>query len=196
MNLETNLFPMSQGDQGHPSLCGSSPALTSCLMAHQEVLWSQLILPSVITMTFEKKVGSSHVQASQFDSDSQMPMVDDGTSACITTDKNDFIGTSKTISRKVNGINGQAQATHRGPVRWLIEDDKGMTYVLTINGAYLVPAASTRILSPQHLAKDRRHGFHHIKQEHHVVLESKKAYQDCTTGSQAQCWHNYYSSRS
>ena len=80
-------------------------------------------------------------------------MVDDGASACITNDKNDFIGTPKTISRKVNGINGQAKATHRGTVRWLIEDDKGMTYVSTINGAYLVPTASTRILSPQHLAQ-------------------------------------------
>ena len=36
---------MSQRDQGRPGLCGSSPSLTSCLMAHQEVLWSQLILP-------------------------------------------------------------------------------------------------------------------------------------------------------
>ena len=46
MNLEMRLFPMSQGDQGHPSLCGSSPSSTSCLMAHQEVLRSQVILPS------------------------------------------------------------------------------------------------------------------------------------------------------
>ena len=74
-------------------------------------------------------------------------------SACITNDKNDFIGTPKTISRKVNGINGQAQATHRGTVRWLIEDDKGMTHAFTINGAYLVPTASTRILSCQNLAQ-------------------------------------------
>ena len=36
---------MSQRDQGHPSLYGSSPSLTRHLMAHQEVSWSQLILP-------------------------------------------------------------------------------------------------------------------------------------------------------
>ena len=77
----------------------------------------------LFTTTFERQVGSSHVQASHFDSDSQTPNVDDGASACITNDKNDFIGTLKTISGKVNGINGQAQATHRGTVRWLIEDD-------------------------------------------------------------------------
>ena len=78
-------------------------------------------------------------------------MVDDGASACITNDKNDFIGTPKAISRKVNGMNEKAQATHGVTVRWLIEDDKGVIHVFTINGAYLVPTASTRILSPQHL---------------------------------------------
>ena len=107
----------------------------------------------LFTTTFEKQVGSSHVQASPFNSDSQTLMVDDGASACITNDKNDFIGTTKTISRKVNGFNGQVHATHRGAVRWFIEDDKGMTHVFTINGAYLVPTASTRILSSQHLAQ-------------------------------------------
>ena len=56
----------------------------------------------IFTTTFEKQGGSSHVQASQFDSDSQTLMVDDGTSTCITNDKNDFIGNPKTISRKVN----------------------------------------------------------------------------------------------
>ena len=34
---------MSERDQGHPSLYGSSLSLTRCLMAHEEVLWSQLI---------------------------------------------------------------------------------------------------------------------------------------------------------
>ena len=90
----------------------------------------------LFTTTFEKQVGSSHVQASHSDSDSQTLMVNDGASACITNDKNAFIGTPKTIIRKVNGINGQAHTTHRGTVRWLIEDDKGMTHVFTINGTY------------------------------------------------------------
>ena len=114
-------------------------------------------------------------------------MVNDGASACITNDKNDFIWTPKTISRKVNGINRQAQATNRGTVRGLIEDDEGVIHVFTINGAYLVPTASTRILSPQHLAQQAqdhyprlRHGIHHSEQEYYVILEPMNAYQDCT----------------
>ena len=49
----------------------------------------------LFTATFEKQVGSSHVQASQFDSDSQTLMIHDGASACITNDNNDFIGTPR-----------------------------------------------------------------------------------------------------
>ena len=94
-----------------------------------------------------------------------------------------------TISRKVNGINGHAQASHRGTVRWLIEDDKGVIHVFTINGAYLVPTASTRILSPQHLAQQAQDhyprtegmGSTSLKHEYYVILEPMKTYQDCTS---------------
>ena len=34
-----------------------------------------------------------------------------------------------------------------------------MTHVFTINGAYLVPTASTRILSPQHLAQQAQYHY-------------------------------------
>ena len=43
MILETNQHLMSQGDQDLPSMYGLSPSLRRCLMAHQEVLWYQLI---------------------------------------------------------------------------------------------------------------------------------------------------------
>ena len=142
MNWEMNQHTMSQRDQDHSSLFGSRLSLTRCLMAHQEVLWYQLNLSYGYTP-----------QRLRSNSDSQTLMVDDGASACITNDKNDFIGMPKSISRKVNGINGQAQETHRGTVRWLIEDDESVTHVFTITGACLVHKASTRILSPQHLAQ-------------------------------------------
>ena len=67
-----------------------------------------------------------------FDSDSQTLMLDDG---------------------KVKGIKGHARATHRGTIKWYIEDDHGLVHVMIITGAYLIPEAATRILSPQHLAQ-------------------------------------------
>ena len=88
-----------------------------------------------------------------FDSDSQVLMLDDGTSTCITNNTRDFIEPPKRVDRKVKGIKGHAQATHRGTLKWYIEDDHGLVHVMIITGAYLIPDGTTRILSPQHLAQ-------------------------------------------
>ena len=62
-------------------------------------------------------------------------MVDDGASACITNDKNDFIGTPKTISRKVlESMDKVKQHTEE-----LSAGQLKMIHVFTITGAYFVP---------------------------------------------------------
>ena len=88
-----------------------------------------------------------------FDSDAQTVMLDDGASACITNAANDFIEPPKRVDKKVKGIKGHAQATHRSTLKWYIEGDHGLVHVMVITGAYLIPETSTRILSPQHLAQ-------------------------------------------
>ena len=88
-----------------------------------------------------------------FDSDAQTLMLDDGASACITNDANDFIQPPKRVDKKLKGIKGHAQATYRGTLKWYIEDDHGLVHVMVITGAYLIPETTTRILSPQHLAQ-------------------------------------------
>ena len=55
--------------------------------------------------------------SSAFDSDSQILMLDDAASACITNDKDDFIELPKRVDRKVKGIKGDANATHRGTLK-------------------------------------------------------------------------------
>ena len=97
-------------------------------------------------------------------------MLDDGASACITNDINDFIHPTphrnpphpptppppphpQRVDKGVKGIEVHAQATHRGTVKWYIEDDHGLVHVMVITGAYLIPETTTRILSPQHLAQ-------------------------------------------
>ena len=59
----------------------------------------------------------------------------------------------KRVDRKVKGIKGHANATHRGTLKWYLEDDTGLVHVMIIQGAYLIPDAATRILSPRHLAQ-------------------------------------------
>ena len=55
-----------------------------------------------------------------FDSDSQVYLLDDGASACITNDKRDFIKPPKRVDQKVKGIKGHANTTHRGTLKWHI----------------------------------------------------------------------------
>ena len=80
-------------------------------------------------------------------------MLDDRASASITNCMDDFIKSPKRVDRKMKGIKGHANATHRGTLKWHVEDNTGLVYVMVIQGAYLIPDAATRILSPQHLSQ-------------------------------------------
>ena len=106
-----------------------------------------------MTSTWSTQWSAPRAQATQFDSDSHILMLDDGASACITNCKEDFVEPPKHMDRKVKGIKGHADATHRGTLKWYLEDDTGLVHVIMIRGAYLIPDAATRILSPQHLAQ-------------------------------------------
>ena len=106
-----------------------------------------------MTTTCPNRRATTKACNKQFDSDSQTLMLDDGTSACITNDKNNFIELPKRVDRKVKGIKGHAKATHRGTLKWHVEDDHGLVHVMVIKDAYLIPDAATRILSPQHFAQ-------------------------------------------
>ena len=106
-----------------------------------------------LTSTWSRQWSAPRTRAKQLDSDSHILMLDDGASACITNCKEDFIEPPKKVNRKVKGIKGHANATHRGTIKWYLEDDTGLVHVLMIQGAYLIPDAANRILSPQHLAQ-------------------------------------------
>ena len=122
---------------------------------HKKVPWDPLLRDSipVMTTTWANSTFKTPPGSRQFDSDSRTLRLDDGASACITNDKGDFIEPPKKVNRKVRGIKRHAKATHRGTLKWYVEDDNGLVHVMVIKGAYLIPEAATRILSPQHLAQ-------------------------------------------
>ena len=103
-----------------------------------------------MTMTWDSRTSQAQ---GVFDSDAQTLMLDDGASACITNNMADFIEPPKRVDKKMKGIKGHAHATHRGTIKWHIEDDRGLVHVMIIRGTYLIQDAPTRILSPQHLAQ-------------------------------------------
>ena len=76
-----------------------------------------------MTSTWSNPGASTRTPARQFDSDSQDLMLDDGASACITNCKEDFVEPPKRVDRKVKGIKGHEDATHRGTLKWYLEDD-------------------------------------------------------------------------
>ena len=117
-------------------------------------------------------VQDSNASPSMFDSDSQALMLDDGASACITNDKNNFTEPPRRVDHKVKGIKGHAKATHRGTIKWHLEDDNGLVHVMVIMGAYLIPEACTRILSPQHLAQQAEDQY--LKEEDTGALTTSK----------------------
>ena len=108
----------------------------------------------------------------QFDSDSRALMLDAGASACITNDKGDFIEPPKRVDHKVRGIKGHTKATHRGTLKWHVEDDSGLMHIMVIKGAYLIPETATWILLPQHLAQQA--DDHYPKNEGTGVLTTSK----------------------
>ena len=122
--------------------------------------------------TWSNPGASTRPPARQFDSDSHDLMLDDGASACITNSKEDFVEPPKRVDRKVIGIKGHADATHRVTIKWYLEDDAGLVHVLLIQGAYLIPDAATRILSPQHLAQQAND--HYPKEEGTESLTTSK----------------------
>ena len=126
-----------------------------------------------MTSTWFNPGAATRPSARQFDSDSHDLMLDDGASACITNCEDDFVEPPKRVNRKVKGIKGHADATHRGTIKWYLEDDAGLVHVLIIRGAYLIPDAATRILSPQHLAQQAKD--HYPKEEGTGSLTTSKA---------------------
>ena len=125
-----------------------------------------------MTTTWPRQWSAPRARTQQFYSDSHAPMLDDRASACITNCKENFIESPKLVDRKVKGIKGHADATHRGTLKWYLEDDTGLVHVMIIQGAYLIPDATTRILSPQHLAQQAND--HYPKEEGTESLTTSK----------------------
>ena len=71
-----------------------------------------------------------------FESDATNLMIDDGASACITNNLTDFVGKARHINQRIKGMSGHAQATHKGTVRWKIEDDTGKVHLIYIKDTY------------------------------------------------------------
>ena len=86
----------------------------------------------------------------QWDTDSHLIGIDTMSTACMTNDAKDFVGTVTAVSRSIRGLKGSTKVTKMGTVRWSITDDLGETHILNIKNVFLCETLPFRILSPQH----------------------------------------------
>ena len=89
-------------------------------------------------------------QDHRYDTDSVTLRIDNCCTMSVTTSRRDFIDVPMPITRPVDGIAGGLEATHVGTVKWLIEDDQGVTHEFILPGTLLVKDMPSRFLSPQH----------------------------------------------
>lgn len=94
----------------------------------------------------------------RFDSDSIAIRIDNCCSRSLSFDKLVFMeGTLRELETKtiIKGFgDSETPINQIGTLRWLIDDDSGVTREIIIPNSYYIPEAGVRLLSPQHWAQE------------------------------------------
>jgi len=92
-----------------------------------------------------------------FDSDSNEITVDNCCSQSITNNIKDYIDPPVNTSVQIKGYYGISTTTTKiGTVLWKWSDDKGEVHNIVLPNTYYSPSTETRLLSPQHWAKEMK----------------------------------------
>ena len=117
-----------------------------------------------------------HVVA--MDNDAEAIGIDNGASACISHQVDDFIGDPHDSNRVIVGYNGsKTRNLKTGTLRWNWTDDTGMAHSHIIPNSFYSPEGGVRLLSPQHWSqatcKNRKvkHPPSCITTGRHVILQ-------------------------
>jgi Reverse transcriptase (RNA-dependent DNA polymerase)/GAG-pre-integrase domain len=113
----------------------------------------------VLSMVILKSATSTVAPCDHYyDSDSFLIAIDNCSSRCITNCMADYVEPPVRVKVKVNGIGGAVIATHKGTVKWAIEDDHGRRHTWLIPDTYFHESTPYRLLSPQHWAQTQHDG--------------------------------------
>ena len=113
---------------------------------------------AAMLMIASTEASASIHQSAQFDTDSKPIGIDNRCSACISHEITDFIGPLKDSNRIIKGFGGIRHSSNimMGTLKWKWCDDQGKVHKHVIPNSYYVPKGKTRLLSPQHWAKEQR----------------------------------------
>lgn len=116
------------------------------------VVFTSTTISNTIEASKTKPVGI------RFDTDSFKIKIDNCCTRSISPSLDDFIGPMTTVHGKaIRGFGGTTTPIkHTGTVRWLVDDDEGISREILIPNSYHVPDAPSRLLSPQHWAQEAR----------------------------------------
>ncbi len=89
----------------------------------------------------------------QLDTNAERTCIDIGASACISTQKDNFVSLKETNNMKINGIESGLQVSGIGTLKWSIYDAKNNEIDLFVKDALYVPTASMGLICPQQIAQ-------------------------------------------
>jgi hypothetical protein len=101
-------------------------------------------------------LGGTAAMTASFDTDSRPIRIDNCATACISNRIEDFVGPLQPSSRQLQGIGNAMGDLQEGTIHWDIEDDDGITHKFIIPNSIYVLGAFSRLLSPQHVAQERK----------------------------------------
>ncbi len=92
-----------------------------------------------------------------WDPDSYWIGIDNRASACISHEITDFVGDMVDSTRTIHGFLGsRTQVVKKGTLLWRWQDDDRQVHTFRIPNSYYIPSGKTRLLSPQHWAKEMK----------------------------------------
>lgn len=101
-------------------------------------------------------IGSTAAMQASFDTNSCPIRIDNCATACISHKIEDFVGPLRPSRCKIQGIGNSMSGLQEGTIQWDIEDDNGIKQTFTIPNSIYAPNACSRLLSPQHVARERK----------------------------------------
>jgi hypothetical protein len=146
--LQANIVGAAMANGSSESNSQRISHFSTAKMDEDIVMYPTVCMSADKTIKLRDKAQSLH-----FDDGSFELMVDNCASRSITNDINDYVTPPTPSKTQIQRINGNADATLLGTVKWSIEDDEGRIHHIILPGTYYSQHAKKKLLSPQHWAK-------------------------------------------
>ena len=106
----------------------------------------------------------------RFDTDSFRIGIDTFASGCMSPNKDHFITYQKAAGQECKGIAAGLKIAGRGTLQFRIDDDDGVTHIITVPNSVHIPDLPMVLVSPQHWAQQTTDNTESTSGGRHTVL--------------------------